>query len=105
MAADPRPGDRSLADDDRYLFLETLLHANTGLLALPAIVPGAVVLDAERDANVRGPLPGKVIEQLLRLLSLTLVTFVFESFCSLPSDFANSGSESTAGILALTSFL
>jgi exodeoxyribonuclease V gamma subunit len=32
MAAEPRPGDRSLADDDRYLFLETLLAARQRLV-------------------------------------------------------------------------
>jgi len=40
--------------DQRQRFLETLLHAQAGLLTLPAIVPGPVVFDAERDADI-GP--------------------------------------------------
>ncbi|MEM7584986.1 MAG: exodeoxyribonuclease V subunit gamma [Acidobacteriota bacterium] len=32
MARDPRPGDRSLREDDRYLFLETLLSARQRLI-------------------------------------------------------------------------
>lgn len=37
----------------RERFLETLLYPDTGLLTLPAIVRSPVILDAERDANVR----------------------------------------------------
>ena len=33
-------------------FFEALLHAETGLLALPTVVRGTVVLNAERDAHV-----------------------------------------------------
>ena len=32
-------------------FFETLLHAEAGLLTLPAVVTRPVVFDAERDAN------------------------------------------------------
>jgi hypothetical protein len=39
-------------------FLEALLHTDTGLLTLPAVVPGAVVFDAERDSNYPDPLAG-----------------------------------------------
>ena len=39
--------------NQRQRFLERLLHPETGLLPLPAIVPGPVIFDAERDANVR----------------------------------------------------
>jgi len=38
--------------NQRKRFLEALLNANTGLLALPASVRSPVILDAERDANV-----------------------------------------------------
>jgi len=40
--------------DQRQRLLETLLHAEAALLALPAVVTRAVVFDAERDANVTG---------------------------------------------------
>ena len=36
--------------------LHLLLHANAGFLALPAIVSGAVVFDAERDTDARASL-------------------------------------------------
>ncbi len=38
--------------NQRQHFLETLLYPKAGLLTLPAIVPGPVIFDAERDANV-----------------------------------------------------
>ena len=37
--------------NQRERFLEALLDANTGFLTLPAVIPRAVVLDAERNAN------------------------------------------------------
>ncbi len=40
-----------LVGDPGERFFETLLYAETGLLALPAVVRGSVVFDAERDAN------------------------------------------------------
>ena len=33
-------------------FFHALLHTAAGLLPLPAVIPGAVVLDAQCDANV-----------------------------------------------------
>ena len=33
-------------------FFEELLYAQTRLLALPAVISGSVVLNAERDANL-----------------------------------------------------
>ena len=56
-------GIRTARADDRYRlignpsegFLETLLHPDTVTLALPSIVRGAVVFDAERDANDLAP--------------------------------------------------
>ena len=66
--------------NNRQRLFQTLLHTDTGLLALPPVVPGAVVFDAERDANVRDSLAGKRVEQVLRLLALAIVTFVQHLF-------------------------
>lgn len=58
MAATPRPGDRSLRDDDRQLFLEALLSARD---ALHVSYVGRSAQDAaERPASV-------LVDQLLRL--------------------------------------
>lgn len=38
--------------NQRQRFLETLLYPEASLLTLPAVVPGPVIFDAERDANV-----------------------------------------------------
>ena len=38
--------------NQRQRFLETLLYPKASLLTLPAVVPGPVIFDAERDANV-----------------------------------------------------
>ena len=48
--------------DPRKRLLQTLLHTDAGLLTLPAVVRGAVVLDAERDTDVCYPLAGERIE-------------------------------------------
>ena len=53
------PGIRAACTDDadRLIrnaaerLLDTLLHTDTALLALPSVVCRAVVFDAERDAN------------------------------------------------------
>lgn len=39
--------------DDRQRFFQTLLYAETCLLPLPAVVGGPVVLNAERDPNLK----------------------------------------------------
>jgi hypothetical protein len=70
--------------DNRQRLFQALLYTDTGLLPLPAVVPGAVVFDAERDANVRDSLAGKRVEQLLRLLALTIVTLVQHLFENAP---------------------
>ena len=44
-------GFNAFIGDDFKRFFEALLYTQTGFLALPAVVPGAVVFDAERDAN------------------------------------------------------
>ena len=56
MAAEPRPGDRSLRDDDRYLFLETLLAAQRRLLL-------SYVGRSQKDSARREP--SVVLEELL----------------------------------------
>jgi hypothetical protein len=43
--------DGLVGDQAKRLF-QALLHAQSGFLTLPAVIPGAVVFDAERDANV-----------------------------------------------------
>ena len=61
LARSMHPGIGSACTDDLYRFvrnqrqrfLETLLYPEASLLTLPAIVPGPVIFDAERDANVR----------------------------------------------------
>ena len=70
--------------DDRQRLFQTLLYTDTGLLPLPAVVPGAVVFDAERDANVRDSLAGKRVEQVLRLLALAIVALVKHLFENAP---------------------
>jgi len=58
------------------------LDADTGLLPLPAIVSSTIVLDAERGAHIgSGWLSARQrIQQLLRLLLLTLVTLIKHLF-------------------------
>ncbi len=59
MAASPRPGDRSLRDDDRYLFLESLISARDALiLTYPGLSP--------RD-NSESP-PSVLVSELLDYL-------------------------------------
>ena len=59
MARDPRPGDRTTRNDDRYLFLEALLSARDQLILT---VPGRDVRDG-RDLP-----PSVVISDLLDML-------------------------------------
>ena len=59
MARDPRPGDRSTRNDDRYLFLEALLSARDQLILT---VPGRDVRDG-RDLP-----PSVVVSDLLDML-------------------------------------
>lgn len=43
----------SFVSDHSERFLETLLHTETGVLTLPAVIPRPIVFDAERDTNIR----------------------------------------------------
>lgn len=58
LAAEPRPGDRTLRDDDRQLFLEAILSARDALHL--SYVGRSAQDDSERPASV-------VVEQLLRI--------------------------------------
>ncbi len=65
MATGPRPGDRSLAEDDRYLFLETLLAAGDRLILT---YQGRSQKDNSRQA------PSAVISELLAYLDRAFVS-------------------------------
>ena len=53
-----RVGTARTDDLDRFIgyeckgFLEKLLYTQAGFLTLPAVISGAVVFDADRDANI-----------------------------------------------------
>ena len=64
MASARRPGDRSLRDDDRYLFLETLLAARSRLIL-------TFVGFSQRDAKPREP--SVVLSELLDQVDRTFV--------------------------------
>ncbi len=65
MAADRRPGDRSPAEDDRYLFLETLLAAGCRLILT---YEGR----SQKDNSPRAP--SAVVAELLETLDRAFVT-------------------------------
>ncbi len=65
MATAPCPGDRSLAEDDRYLFLETLLAAGSRLILT---YEGR----SQKDNSPRAP--SAVISELLATLDRAFVT-------------------------------
>jgi len=62
MAARPRRGDRSVRDDDRYMFFETLLGARQMLYL-------SYVGQSQRDANITAP--SSVVVELLDYLGAT----------------------------------
>lgn len=70
MARSRRPGDRSLRDDDRYLFLETLLAARQRLVL-------SYVGFSQRDASKREP--SVVLAELLDQVDRTFVSADGES--------------------------
>ncbi len=65
MAAAPRPGDRSLAEDDRYLFLETLLAAGDRLI---------LTYQGRSEKDGRRRAPASVLSELLDYLDRALIT-------------------------------
>ncbi len=65
MSTTPSPGDRSLAEDDRYLFLETLLAAGSHLILT---YEGR----SQKDNSPRAP--SAVISELLAYLDRAFVT-------------------------------
>ena len=64
MAAAPRPGDRSLAEDDRYLFLETLLAAEDRLI---------LTYEGRSQKDGRPRAPSAVLSQLLDFVDRAFV--------------------------------
>ncbi len=65
MAAAPRPGDRALAEDDRYLFLETLLAAGDRLI---------LTYQGRSQKDGRPRAPAAVLSELLDYLDRAFVT-------------------------------
>lgn len=74
MAAAPRPGDRSLRDDDRYLFLESLISARDALVltypglspednneAPPSVLVSELLDYLDSRARVAGRLPSEAL--------------------------------------------
>jgi exodeoxyribonuclease V gamma subunit len=81
MAARPRPGDRSLREDDRYLFLESIISARDSLIltypglsqsdnaeAPPSVLVSELLdfLDRSSTANGRKPSEGLVFRHRLQ---------------------------------------
>ncbi len=64
MASAPRPGDRSLAEDDRYLFLETLLAAGDRLI---------LTYQGRSQKDNRPRAPASVLSELLDYLDRAFV--------------------------------
>ncbi len=65
VAQDPRPGDRSLREDDRYLFLETLLSATQRLI---------LTYEGRSQKDNRLRAPSVIVSELLDVLERTFIT-------------------------------
>jgi exodeoxyribonuclease V gamma subunit len=74
MAAEPRPGDRSLREEDRYLFLEALLSARERLILTyvgrsvaddsvepPSVVVSELLDTLERSSTVAAPVSSQQV--------------------------------------------
>ncbi len=79
IASHPQPGDRSRRDDDRYLFLESLLSARRELYL------SYIGRDYHKDeAQAPSPLLSELIDTLARMTGQSSADFAAEHICQHP---------------------